>query len=221
MRRTYLQVKMGARDCTLAALREMCKRKGLPLKGNKADLIKKLDNYDREGLWREEIKHIRTDDEAVAEGPGERASPTWREYVQEDVRPEEGAQSVARSNEDQPMPVMQGPGVDNTDGVYDIDQPRAHIERDPSFWRREQEFLRRELELTRRERDLAMQSSVTGRVDNNLWSNFRQPISAISELISEFSGAQDTFERWMKQFNLVRMTYSLDDNAARVIIGLK
>lgn len=39
--------------------------------------------------------------------------------------------------------------------------------------------------------------------------------------MSEFSGEQDTFWRWEKQFNLVRMTYLLDDNAARVVLGLK
>lgn len=56
---------------------------------------------------------------------------------------------------------------------------------------------------------------------SSLWPNFRQPLSAISELVSEFSGEQDTFWRWEKQFNLVRTTYALDDNAARVVLGLK
>lgn len=84
---------------------------------------------------------------------------------------------------------------------------------------RERELLQRELELLRRERDMAMRSAVTP--SNNLWSNFKQPISVISDLVSEFSGEQDTFWCWEKQFNLVRTTYALNDNAARVVLGFK
>ncbi|XP_071577665.1 uncharacterized protein [Temnothorax nylanderi] len=201
----------------------MCKWKGLPLKGNKADLIKKLDRHDASGSWREEIKRLGTDVDVGPVGSGELANSSWRDNEREDDR--QAAQDDVRGEMDRSIPPirLQEPliGMEDSGGADITDQPRTERELLPSQWRREQELLRRELDITRRERDMAMQSSATSRVNNNLWSNFRQPISAISELVSEFAGERDAFDRWVRQFNLVRQTYSLDDNAARVLIGLK
>lgn len=59
---------MDVQEFTLASLREMCKRRKLPIRGTKIELIKKLDENDPKGLWREEIKNVRTGDEEVVEG---------------------------------------------------------------------------------------------------------------------------------------------------------
>lgn len=112
-------------------------------------------------------------------------------------------------------------GEVGAEGVGIIGPQEIPIEGRQLLSRREQELLLCDLEITRRERDMATRSATVITPNNDMWSNLRQPIRAISELVCEFSGEQDTFWRWEKQFNLVRTTYALDDNAARVVIGMK
>lgn len=46
-------------------------------------------------------------------------------------------------------------------------------------------------------------------------------ISELGELISEFSGAEDTFRKWQEQLKFVIVTYNLDNNAARILVAIK
>jgi len=43
-------------------------------------------------------------------------------------------------------------------------------------------------------------------------------IRAIGDLLSEFHG-DETYWKWEKHVQLLRMTYSLDDNSSRVLIS--
>lgn len=65
------------------------------------------------------------------------------------------------------------------------DRQPAHLE-EQLFTRRERELLQRDLELTRRKRDMAVRLNAGAESRNNLWTGFKQSISAISELVSEF-----------------------------------
>lgn len=69
---------MDASEFTIMNLREMCRRKSLPIRGTKADMIKRLDDYDVDGTWRREIQFVGIGDETVKEGPNEQENPIWR-----------------------------------------------------------------------------------------------------------------------------------------------
>lgn len=45
--------------------------------------------------------------------------------------------------------------------------------------------------------------------------------NALGELLSEFSGADDTFWKWERQFRLIRETYRVSENTARILVGMK
>lgn len=41
------------------------------MRGTKVDMIKRLDEHDVSGTWRQEIKYLGTDDETIAKAFGE------------------------------------------------------------------------------------------------------------------------------------------------------
>lgn len=83
--------------------------------------------------------------------------------------------------------------------------------------------MRREFEILHREREtetcVRFTSSPMTIASQN--STMRLQPKALSELLSEFSGAEDTFQIWKKQFDLIRVTYQLDDGMARILIEMR
>lgn len=106
---------MNVREFTVVGLREMCKR-GLVLRGNKIDLIKRLNESDA-SLWREEVRHLGTDDDEVVEGLGDKTIPRWpetdaQEDVQDSVRNDTHIPHGQNRNE------VGAANTDNTDSTY-------------------------------------------------------------------------------------------------------
>lgn len=190
------------------------------MRGTKADMIKRLDEHDVSGTWRQEIKYLGTDDGTIAEGFGEQDDARWRERETGQEDEEEDAREDERVS--RPISTRIGDiGAEGNCGTNITDRPQR-LSEEHLFTRRERELLQRELELTRRERDMAIRMNVeVSTNNNNLRASLQQPISAISQLVSEFFGERDAFGRWEKQFNLIRATYAIDDSAARVVLGLK
>lgn len=46
-------------------------------------------------------------------------------------------------------------------------------------------------------------------------------IMAIADLLSDFDGNTNTFDRWEKQVCMVQQTYKLQEDACRILIGLR
>jgi len=84
------------------------------------------------------------------------------------------------------------------------------MQREIDLMRRERDLLERELRLAQREINTSLNSAVS--------VVFSMSIRAIGDLLSEFHG-DETYWKWEKQVQLLRMTYGLDDNSSRVLIS--
>lgn len=86
------------------------------------------------------------------------------------------------------------------------------------------ENVRKEIDLLRRERDLLERELRLTRPEINVSPNSMTSVAssmsirAIGDLLSEFYG-DETYWKWEKQVQLLRSTYSLDDNSTRVLIS--
>lgn len=96
------------------------------------------------------------------------------------------------------------------------------------MYRREKELAERELNLLRRELELArgMQQLNIGErertVDREdiLREHPRPSITAISDLLGLYDGSGD-YEIWEKQLRLLKTTYRLTDEYAKVLVGMR
>lgn len=82
--------------------------------------------------------------------------------------------------------------------------------------------LRRELELLKMHSRPSVPVSEEARIDTE--SRSMQPrinMSAIAELLTTFDGTTGNFETWERQLKLLKQTYRLDDEHARVLIGMR
>jgi len=89
-------------------------------------------------------------------------------------------------------------------------------QREAELAAKERELMQKEIELLRRENDLLRTST-----RNSVSTVSRTTISIknISDLLSEYHGTGDDFERWRAQVNLLRDTYELDENATKILVG--
>jgi len=85
-----------------------------------------------------------------------------------------------------------------------------NMQREIDLLRRERDLLERELKLAQREINTSPNSTVS--VISSM------SIRAIGDLLNEFHG-DETYWKWEKQVQLLRMTYGLDDNSSRVLIS--
>ncbi|XP_024889023.1 uncharacterized protein LOC112465625, partial [Temnothorax curvispinosus] len=90
--------------------------------------------------------------------------------------------------------------------------------REAELMDRERDLMQREIAILRRENDMLRTSP-----RNNLSTVSRTPLNIknVCEILSEYDGAGDDFERWKTQVNLLRDTYELDENAAKILVGSK
>ena len=96
-------------------------------------------------------------------------------------------------------------------------------DRELEVLRRERDIMQRELEILYREREAerSLRPTASPMTVMNQNSMMRPQLKTLSELLSEFSGSEDTFSVWQRQFELIRATYHLDDGTARILIGMR
>lgn len=83
---------------------------------------------------------------------------------------------------------------------------------------RENSLMQREIDLLRRENEALRMSPRNG---SSTVSRATLSIKDVSDLLNEYNGSGDDFERWKAEVNLLRDTYELDENAAKVLVGSK
>lgn len=95
--------------------------------------------------------------------------------------------------------------------------------REIDLMRREQAFMQREIQLLERENQFLRVTGGTTR-DNTISEAEVLPkysVKAISELLSDFNGAEGTFRNWEKQARLLIVTYRLNDSSTKILIGTR
>jgi len=107
-----------------------------------------------------------------------------------------------------------------------MDARRMEIE----LYRREKEVAERELELARREIEM-MRNQLKERtiINENVNDNITQArsvqprvnITAIADLLSHFDGKSANYNIWESQIRLLKTAYQLEDDAARLLIGMR
>lgn len=109
------------------------------------------------------------------------------------------------------------------------------MERELALTRRELEAVRREQRSVQSttpsvEEEHSREESIIGNVAANTGDVANVPIQAdrprvniatIADLLNNFNGKSSDYETWEKQVKLLRLTYKLDDDAARILIGLR
>jgi hypothetical protein len=90
------------------------------------------------------------------------------------------------------------------------------LRREAELLRRERSIMQREIDLLRRENDVLRSSP---RSVASTGSRTTMSIKNVSDLLSEYNGSSDDFERWKAQINLLRNTYELDENSSKILVG--
>ncbi|XP_011883821.1 PREDICTED: uncharacterized protein K02A2.6-like [Vollenhovia emeryi] len=125
------------------------------------------------------------------------------------------AELIARLNEADPSGEWRGNDEDQS--MLLLNERNAEdLQREVDLLNREHEVLRRELEIARRE--LAM-ARARNNDDHQPNGHSRANIRMLSELLKEFSGAHDGYWQWEQQARLLKDTYQLDDDSARILLG--
>ncbi|XP_024872293.1 uncharacterized protein LOC112454896, partial [Temnothorax curvispinosus] len=88
-------------------------------------------------------------------------------------------------------------------------------QREAALTVREKALMQKEIEFLRRENEMLRSSprSISSTVSKTTMS-----IKNISELLSEYHGSSDDFERWKAQVYLLKNTYELDENSAKILV---
>ncbi|XP_063993645.1 uncharacterized protein LOC135171192 [Diachasmimorpha longicaudata] len=120
----------------------------------------------------------------------------------------------------------------------DDDQEQIDALEENEEQQRRQEFMQQELDLARRERDLMRRELEIARRELELLrvNVHREPprdrdegapagasssrnIKVISEMLPEFTGAQDAFWKWEQQLEFLKANYNLEEFSMRLIVG--
>ncbi|KYM96866.1 Gag-Pol polyprotein [Cyphomyrmex costatus] len=190
---------MSEENFTVAQLKATLKRLNLPTTGDKAALKKRLFDYDSSGAWKDVAKNVYVEDRQQAS--------------QED----ESDYELPRAEAGQAYTTHENPGLSSTEKEI-----VSNLARDLERMRRENEIMQRRLEELGRERDRATERGLAFNAVFSTPSLTPRPIiSALGELLNDFSGAKDIFKNWKRQLELIRVTYNLDDNNTRILIGMK
>ncbi|KYN22486.1 hypothetical protein ALC57_05110, partial [Trachymyrmex cornetzi] len=136
-------------------------------------------------------------------------SGEWiREAIQQVIGEDEEEVVAPPSREMRPTENTAGGSQSNNDNRQEVDLER-----------RERELLQREIELLRRENKILRRSPSNGVASTNTRANMS--VKSISELVGEYKGSDEDFNRWKIQIGLLRATYELDENASKILIGSK
>lgn len=135
------------------------------------------------------------------------------------VLSEEEARSEGTTYEDSEDDVQQTQPATAESRRETIDAERL-MNRNLEEMSRVRDLIHEKLEMLRIERENVRLERESVTRETNMYVP-RPSISALGELINEFSGAKDTFWKWERQFELVRRTYQLNDRMARILMGTK
>lgn len=137
-------------------------------------------------------------------------------------------------------------GEENSEDDDAIDEPRQAQEnvlrrgavenmsqREIKLYKREKELAERELDLARREITL-LRGQLAGRENpaggaiemalNGKETPRVRPqasLTTVADLLSDFDGAFTSFDTWKKQLMFLKTTYRLDDDCAKLLIGMR
>ncbi|CAK9834317.1 Transposon Tf2-9 polyprotein [Anthophora retusa] len=176
-------------ELTVTQLKDILKAKGLSAVGVKHDLINRLMMSDPTGAWMEE---------ETSDGAGAIAS-------------EDSGVGAAPSTNSPNLPTPPTEAMDS---------------RSVDMRRKEQELAEREIQLLRRELEMMreMQRLNFGgqSASQNATVYSGQHASAMvnesmKAMLNYFDGSGETFDAWERQLALLRVTYRLDDNAAKLL----
>ncbi|KMQ88410.1 hypothetical protein RF55_12116 [Lasius niger] len=118
----------------------------------------------------------------------------------------------------------------------DVRRENPVRQREIEIYRREKEIAERELELARREIALLRERQNTNFVDrerqeetivNNddgvrrVSPHTRLNLTAIADLLANFDGISSDFDTWERQVRLLKMTYQLEDDHAKILVGMR
>jgi len=121
---------------------------------------------------------------------------------------------------------------DNVSRIYDAAENESEqMSRQMDLMRKEKELAERELQIAQREINLLRQMQqlnisqpdihrVSG-ATSELASTPKMNITAIADLLSNFDGNTNTFDRWEKQVRMLQRTYKLQEDTCRILIGLR
>lgn len=107
-------------------------------------------------------------------------------------------------------------------------------QREIELCRREREIAERELELARREIELMRRERLDdglARANGNppnvivsedtVRSQRKESVATIADLLSYFDGKTMNFDTWEKQIKLLKITYQLNDDSAKLVLGMR
>lgn len=106
------------------------------------------------------------------------------------------------------------------------------MRREMELCRREKELVERELELARREismlrgqrRDDSIDETRESAARNGeevFYARPRANLTIIADLLNDFDGISADFDTWERQARFLKTTYRLDDDCARLLIGMR
>ncbi|XP_023289213.1 uncharacterized protein LOC111674140 [Orussus abietinus] len=197
------EVMKDARDFTVPELKAKLKATGQSTSGTKAELINRLLMPDPSGAW--------------MNGP--------REEIQDGDREEQRLESRDEVDFEETRNRRRGDERHDGDrrGVDDRHDGRAASWREIELFRKEKELAERELALARKEIEFLQRGTT---VDVSEYGHSLQRdapsrigVSTIAELLNNFDGSSDSYERWEKQVQLLRSTYRLADPMTKILIG--
>lgn len=109
---------------------------------------------------------------------------------------------------------------------------QAQYERELNLMRREAALRERELALARREIEMLRETQQRGHIEGERVEatsvasestssqvQSRVSISAVADLLGQFDGSSESYERWEKQVRLLKATFKLDDSQAKLLMG--
>ncbi|KMQ84654.1 hypothetical protein RF55_17376 [Lasius niger] len=118
----------------------------------------------------------------------------------------------------------------------DVRRKNPVRQREIEIYRREKEIAERELELARHEIALLRERQNTNFVDRErqeettvdnddavrrVSPHTRLNLKAIADLLANFNGISSDFDTWERQVRLLKMTYQLEDDYAKILVGMR
>lgn len=228
-------------------LKEILKKKGLSTAGAKAELLNRLMADDPSGDWMYSRGNEAVNDEMASNGRRDDEMATTRAGAEGSSRSNMAETGTREARERRPEEVDgRGSAQVRQVGVREVAQQNdsgdtggLHYRRELELYRREKELAERELALARRELELLRmpqrdETLQAGRITSTRSNEHekdnmadatattsRVNVSAIADLLGDFSGNAEELETWLGQVRFLRTAYNLDDGTTRILIGTK
>ena len=203
---------------TVAELKVKLKKRGLRTTGNKNELINRLMQEDPTGSWIQSCDEVGDSDE----------NNDVSNHHDDDT-----STSVANGTRYGFERHYEG-GVSGVSASMIDDRERQNIQRELEISRKEKALAERELELVRRElatlqsehlrQSTNREDSSVNNSDSSAIPQFFQSrvnITAIADLLHYFDGKSEDYETWEKQIRFLKTTYKLEDDLAKIILGMR